>query len=212
MQLNDSAPDPTSTFGLLRHGQTEWNTLKKIQGSADSPLTEDGKMQTAEWGHTLQHFRWDRIICSDLGRVKETVAILNQTLQLPVTYDQRLREQCWGNWEGMTIPDIYEHYNEELTHQIGLGWEFTAPEGESRSAVRDRLFTALSEAAIKWPGQKILVVCHQGVIKSALYHLTNREFMPGEDPLLQHNKLHLISCIDGRFSTVKLNIPRLVEP
>lgn len=212
MEIDDLTSEPETTFGLLRHGQTEWNILKKVQGSADSPLTVEGRLQTAEWGKTLQPFHWHRIICSDLGRVKETVAILNQTLQLPVTYDKRLREQNWGDWEGMTIPDITRQFHEELTRQIASGWDFTAPGGESRGAVRDRLFTVLSEATLQWQGLRLLVVCHQGVIKSALYHLTGREFLPGEDPLLQHNRLHLIRYTGGRFRAAKLNIPRLPEP
>ncbi|MFW2366444.1 MAG: histidine phosphatase family protein [Desulforhopalus sp.] len=212
MEMSSSTPVQVTTFGLLRHGQTEWNILKRVQGSADSPLTQEGRLQSAEWGKTLLQLGWHRIICSDLGRVKETVAILNQSLQLPVAYDPRLREQHWGDWEGMTIPHITKHFHKELTRQVALGWDFTAPGGESRGAVRDRLFGALSEAAIQWPEQRILVVCHQGVIKSALYHLTQREFLPGEDPLLQHNRLHLIRCANGTFSPVKLNIPRLAEP
>lgn len=209
MKQPDTASCPTTTFGLLRHGQTEWNILKKVQGSADSPLTAAGKKQTAEWGQTLTRFQFNRILSSDLGRVKETVAIVNRTLSLPVTYDQRLREQRWGEWEGLSIPYISEHFQAEIALQIARGWEFTAPGGESRSAVKTRVLTALLEAAEKWPGQNILVVCHQGVIKSVLYHLTNREFMPGEDPLLHHNRLHLIHSANGRFWPGELNIPRV---
>lgn len=200
-----------TTFGLLRHGQTEWNVLKKVQGSADSPLTAAGREQTEEWGRTLQRYPWNRIICSDLGRVKETVAILNRVLLLPVAVDRRLREQCWGDWEGMTIPDITDTFHAELSYQVARGWNFTAPGGETRTAVRDRLFAALIDAATRWPGENILVVCHQGVIKSALYHLTGREFMPGEDPLLQHDRLHLVHFDGLQFSPLELNIPRTAE-
>lgn len=211
MEETVSVSLPATTFGLLRHGQTEWNILKKVQGSADSPLTAGGREQTEEWGLTLQRFQWTRILCSDLGRVKETVAILNRTLSLPVEIDQRLQEQCWGDWEGMTIPDITRQFHEELTRQIARGWNFTAPGGESRAAVRDRLFTALIDAAARWQGQRILVVCHQGVIKSALYHLTGREFLPGEDPLLQHDSLHLVRWNGKQFRPLELNIPRIAQ-
>ncbi|MGW8193438.1 MAG: histidine phosphatase family protein [Desulforhopalus sp.] len=211
MKHLDATTDSITTFGLLRHGQTEWNVLKRVQGSADSPLTATGQKETAEWGRTLTQFSWNRIMCSDLGRVQETVAILNRTLSLPVTVDRRLREQYWGEWEGLTLPYIYEHFQDELSRRVARGWEFAAPGGESRSAVRTRVLAALEEAAKKWQGQKILVVCHQGVIKSLLYSLTNREFLPGEDPLLQHNKLHLIDCEAGRFRPGKLNIPRVPE-
>ena len=68
MNQTTESTAPVTTFGFLRHGQTEWNTLKKIQGSGDSPLTEKGKQETDQWTKTLQRYRWDRIIASDLGR------------------------------------------------------------------------------------------------------------------------------------------------
>jgi len=200
--------DPVTTFGLLRHGETEWNTLKKIQGWQDSPLTAKGKKQTGEWAEILQSYGWDRIIASDLGRVKATVAILNRRLNLPVIFDERLREQNWGDWEGLTIPTIKEYFKEDLTRRVAMGWDFSAPGGESRLAVKERVFAVLSAMAEEWAGRKILLVCHQGVVKTVLYFLTGRAFIPGEDPLLQHNCLHLINCSGQNFSPLQLNISR----
>ena len=201
---------PPTLFGLLRHGQTEWNTEKRIQGYGDSPLTAEGREQTAKWVPTLQSYRWERILASDLGRVRETVAIINRHLQLPVDFDPRLREQNWGEWEGLTLPSIQANFQAELARRVAMGWEFSAPGGESRQAVKDRVFAALTEAAQDWPGRSILVVCHQGVIKTALYHITGREFLPGEDPLMHHNRLHIISFTDTGFTPLQLNIPRSV--
>lgn len=203
---------PTTTFGLLRHGQTEWNTLKKIQGSADSPLTARGRQETSGWVQTLQRYHWDRIIASDLGRVRATVDILNRELGLPVSFDARLREQHWGDWEGLTLPFIQENLKEELARRVARGWHFSAPGGESRLAVKDRVLTTLLESAATWPGQNILVVCHQGVVKSVLYFLLGREFFPDEDPLLHHNHLHLIGCSGQQFTPLELNISRTAEP
>ncbi|NOR23103.1 MAG: hypothetical protein GQ542_01690 [Desulforhopalus sp.] len=103
-----------TSFGLLRHGQTEWNKLKKIQGSCDSPLTSYGKEVITEWSLFLKKYKWDRILASDLGRVKETVSILNKELNIPVEYTSQLREQDWGEWEGMTIPYIKKAIIQEL--------------------------------------------------------------------------------------------------
>jgi broad specificity phosphatase PhoE len=197
-----------TNFGLLRHGQTEWNKLKKIQGSCDSPLTPDGKEQTAEWSPVLKKYSWDRILASDLGRVKETVSILNLELNIPVEYTAQLREQDWGDWEGMTIPSIKKTFSEDLKRRVEKGWLFSAPNGETRQKVRDRTLSALSEAALKWPGQNILIVCHQGVIKSILYTITGRKFLPGDDRMLEPNSFHLIGYEREQFSTIRLNIGR----
>lgn len=201
-----------TVFGLLRHGQTEWNIIKKIQGSADSPLSEQGRQQSAAWAESLQQYGWERIIASDLGRVRATVAILNEKLRLPVSFDSRLREQHWGEWEGLTLPHVQQHCKEDLARRVAMGWEFAAPGGETRRAVKDRVFTTLRESAYKWPGQKILVICHQGVIKSVLYSFDGRDFLPGEDPLLQHNRLHLISCTGQDFAPLQLNILQTNTP
>lgn len=199
--------ESNTLFGLLRHGQTEWNRLKKIQGSEDSPLTTRGKEKTAQWAKFLKNGNWDRIIASDLGRVRATVDILNQKLQLPVTFDARLREQHWGDWEGLTLPSIKENQKEELARRVAMGWDFSAPGGETRIAVRDRVLAALIETAEKWPDKKILVICHRGVVRSVVYSITGREFLPEEDPLLKPNRLHIISCTGQQISPFQLNVP-----
>jgi broad specificity phosphatase PhoE len=200
--------DAPTTFGLLRHGKTEWNRVNRIQGSADSPLCPEGKAQTREWIRTLREYCWDRILASDLGRVQQTVEILNAGLRLPVTFDKRLREQDWGDWEGLTVPYIQENFKKELERRVAWGWDFSAPGGESRLEVITRVFQTLAEAAEEWPGRKILVVCHQGVLKCSLYRILQRNFVGGEDPLLQHNSLHLVNFERGCFAVRQLNIAR----
>ncbi len=182
--------------------------MKKIQGFQDSPLTRKGKQLIEEWGATLSQWKWHRIVASDLGRVQQTVEILNRSLNLPIHFEHRLREQSWGEWEGLTIPYIRENFPQELERRVALGWEFSAPGGESRNYLRKRLFTLLKQLHSNYPGEKILIVCHQGVIKATLYHIAGRAFLPEEDPLVQHNSFHLITCNKGDFTSRKLNIPR----
>jgi probable phosphoglycerate mutase len=195
-------------FGLIRHGETEWNTEKRIQGSGNSPLTPKGVARTREWAKTLQQWQWDQIHASDLGRVKQTVSILNETLQLPVFFDKRLREQHWGEWEGLTLSSIKTDHKTELERQITRGWEFTAPGGEARYTVRDRVFDCLQQIVIECPGKKILTVCHMGIIKTVLYHISNRAFRPEETSFIQNNLFHIISGDQNGFKLECLNISR----
>jgi len=206
--MTNSPSQTSSIFGLLRHGETEWNTKKRIQGFSNSPLTAKGISQTRKWAATLQQWKWDQIYASDLGRVKQTAAILNQSLQLPTFFDKRLREQNWGDWEGLTIPAIKKDYKEELKKRVALGWEFSAPGGETRSSVLERVFETLHSINKDHPGKRTIIICHQGVIKAILYHLSNRQFLPEEDPLIQHNNFHIISCTQKSFTIEKLNISR----
>jgi len=196
----------TTIFGILRHGQTEWNSQHRIQGSADSPLTEAGRRQVENWARFLQTYTWHRLLVSDQGRAQQTAAIINRALKLPMTSDSRLREQCWGQWEGLTIEELKAQHRETLEQQVAKGWDFCAPGGESRLEVKTRVETCLLEAQQTWHGQYILTICHQGVIKCLLYSLTEREFVPGEDPLLQHNSLHFVACRNNSLSPETLNV------
>ncbi len=199
---------PVSLFGLLRHGETIWNTQKKIQGLENSPLTLNGKNQTKAWLPTLQQWDWDQIYASDLGRVKETVAILNEDLAIPSYFDLRLREQSWGEWEGQTIASIKQNQGEDLSRRVAMGWEFSAPGGESRASVRDRVFEAMNEIATATPGKKTLIICHRGIIKTVLYHLSDRAFLPEENSIVKPNNLHLIRFCNDTFAIDTLNIDK----
>lgn len=206
--MHTTTQSSPTCFGLLRHGKTEWNSVKRIQGSADSPLTQEGIKNTLAWIPVLKKINWDRILASDLGRVQQTTELINSGLKLPVTFDSRLREQNWGEWEGLTIPFIRENFSSELEKRIAMGWEFSAPGGESRLQVKSRVFEILRQAAIKWSGQKILTICHQGVIKCTLYSIVDREFVPDEDPLLKLNSLHMIKYQTDEFIVEQLNIAK----
>ena len=123
-------------FGLIRHAQTVWNREKRIQGQSDSPLSEQGRRQAAAWGHDLKRFAWSRILASDAGRALATAERINASLQVPLTTDARLREQDWGQWEGITIPRIEAEQSPALTAQVNAGWDFCPPQGEDRRSVQ----------------------------------------------------------------------------
>ena len=89
-------------FALLRHGKTEWNQKKRIQGQEDSPLTAEGRTEAGQWGLKLKDVLWNRVLTSDLGRAMETATLINQVLKVPLFQDSRLREQDWGKWTGKT--------------------------------------------------------------------------------------------------------------
>jgi probable phosphoglycerate mutase len=188
-------------FGLIRHSLTLWNEEKRIQGLKDTPLSPVGRCMARAWGEILQTLHWDRIIASDLGRVRETVALVNQPLQLPVHWQPLLREQDWGEWSGLSFPELFANFGPEVKAQEAAGWDFQPPGGESRRSVLARGQQALVQAAGRWPGQDILVVCHEGIIKTLLYHLLGRKFLPDEPRVLQGYQLHLL--------TVKADVPEL---
>lgn len=203
-------PTPSNSqaysYGLLRHGETVWNSEKRVQGHENSPLTIYGKEQLQKWADLLARGNWQRIISSDLGRVRETVSIINSRLNIPVSEDQRLREQNWGEWEGLKVSDVKEHFAETLALQVSKGWGFCPPGGESRKQVQQRAFEALHDSRQKFPEQNVLVICHLGVIKCVLYTIAGRKFMDHEPTIIEKNRMHEISFQDDTYCLKHLNI------
>jgi probable phosphoglycerate mutase len=202
-------PAQITRFGLIRHAQTQWNRKKKIQGHYDSPLTGEGKQQAEKWGALLNTISWDRIIASDTGRAFETATRINTFLQIPLTSDKRLREQNWGQWTGKTVREIKNDEPQSLAKQIMAGWKFCPPDGEDRMSVSKRSQDALREAAGRWPGETILIVSHEGVIKSLIYHFSGRKFLPEEPPLIESMHLHWLLHDPDGLRIGELNALRL---
>ncbi len=205
----DISGDQRTTFGLLRHAQTEWNVQKRIQGQQDSSLTEDGVVQAKAWGKFFQKQGWTQILASDLDRVRETVGYIQTYLDIPCRFNPLLREQDWGLWTGHTIDELENGHGKDIAEQIQKGWDFCPPGGESRNAVYDRTRRALLEAAKYWPGKKVLVVCHEGVLKALVYKLFGRFFLPGEPALLKKEHLHIFSSDHDSLVLEAVNFVKL---
>ena len=183
-------PSPLTHFGLLRHATTEWNRERRIQGQTDTPLSPLGERQAEQWGHLLKAYPWNRILVSDARRAVETAAMINESLEVPMECDPRLREQDWGEWTGKTISQLRQEAPLLLAEQEKAGWNFCPPGGEDRLTVRDRGLKAIVDAGEKWRGERILVITHEGVIKCLLYDLCGRRFLPEEPALIRPRSLH----------------------
>ena len=199
----------TSTlFGLLRHGQTIWNTQRRVQGRLDSPLTPEGIEAVREWARFLAspRWQWSRIISSPAPRARTTAQLINEALHLEIHEEPDLREQDWGRWEGLGWDEIRRDYGDELQAQIDRGWSYRPPEGESRSEVGTRARAVLSNYGKKLGGEQILVITHQGVIKSLVYRIEKRQFLPEEPKLIDKNRLQTISSCNDTLTGFAYNI------
>lgn len=196
----------TSTYGLLRHGETVWNSEKRVQGHGNSPLTRHGRATTAKWADFLAEGGWQHILCSDLGRVQETVEIINNILQVPIAVDTRLREQDWGDWEGLKVEDVRRDFAAELAIMTAQGWDFRPPNGESRKEVHQRALTALIDYRSRNTVTKTLIVCHLGIIKCLVYGVAGCSFLPDENIVVEKGCLHQLLYEQGVYRLGPLNI------
>lgn len=156
---------------VLRHGQSEWNAVRRWQGTADSPLTQLGREQAATTARVLATVRLDftAIWTSDLRRASQTAAIIGAALGLgkPIV-DARLREADAGEWQGLTPEEIELRWPGWLeAHHRPVTFE---PYPAVVARATDALHDIAARAAATESGAA-LVVAHSGVARSLVRHL-----------------------------------------
>ncbi|MEJ2058649.1 MAG: histidine phosphatase family protein, partial [Desulfofustis sp.] len=107
---------------------------------------------------------------------------------------------------GLSWSEIEQDQKTILEEQIDSGWSFRPPGGESRQEVRDRARSALAALGRRYPGEDILVICHQGVIKSLVYAIEERNFKPDEKKLIDKDSLQLLLFGEHGFAAQAYNI------
>lgn len=199
----DSVTD--TVFYLMRHAPTEWNAAGRIQGQADSPLTPTGRTWATRWGLQLAHLELTRLLTSDSGRAAATVRGMNTALNLPVTVEARLREQDWGRWTGRVHRRLLTEEDEAYAHQRARGWHFRPPGGESHLDVLERALAVLGGISAAHPGERMLVVTHEGVIKCLVYHLAIRDGCGRNPAPLAPYHLHQVVGFGARLVLKHVN-------
>lgn len=94
---------------IMRHGITDWNIAKKLQGRTDIPLNDEGRRMAIDAGKKYADINFDICYCSPLERARETAQLFLKGRDVPIIYDDRLIEMCFGVFEGVAnsfkIPD-----------------------------------------------------------------------------------------------------------
>lgn len=158
---------------FTRHGETVWNVENKICGVTDIALTNRGREQARALGRQLAAGEQGitRILCSPLVRAKETAEIIAAETGLPLTVDERLREQAFGRYEGTAR-------NGPAFALAKLHFADRFGGGESMLQLAARVYNLLDELATQEDGP-VLLVAHNGisrVVQSYFYEMTNEEF------------------------------------
>jgi uncharacterized phosphatase len=179
---------------LVRHGETDWNRARRIQGSTDVPLNDTGREQARQTGRLLARRHWDAVITSPLSRALETGSIIAAELGLPApTTDADLVERQYGEAEGLDYTQMSQRFPDDAP----------VPGRESREQVIDRVLPALVAIAQAHEEQSVLVVSHGGVIRSVLAAID-----PGrEHPAITNGSIHSFRFVDGAFSLIAFDDP-----
>jgi broad specificity phosphatase PhoE len=179
---------------LVRHGETEWNAARRIQGRTDIPLNDTGRAQARQAAELLARRRWQGVYTSPLGRAHETARIIADRLGLAgVTDIDALVERDYGEAEGMGFDEIEALYREGVR----------APGQETREEVAARVVPALLELAERHPGERLVIVSHGGAIRAVL-----QTAEPGtRHPRITNASVHSFRVEDGALRLIAFDDP-----
>jgi probable phosphoglycerate mutase len=135
---------------IARHGETEWNKLKRLQGWKNSPLTVNGRTQANEVAKTIKQLiepRGFKMISSPLGRAVETSSIIANVLGYneKVILEPLVKEYSFGEWEGSTNHEVRSQRPNEWNNRQADKWNYVVPGGESYSVLTVRARKWLDE-------------------------------------------------------------------
>lgn len=166
---------------LVRHGQTDWNLARRIQGATDIPLNDTGREDARTAASLLAPGTHHAIYASPLVRAHETAQIIADHLELDdLKTTHGMREREFGVGEGLLVSEYLESYG---------GWQTTPPGAETMDQVRDRALAALDEIAHDArrrsapTAESVIVVTHGGVIRALLHHVSQGSLPRDGEPL-----------------------------
>ncbi|GBF37267.1 histidine phosphatase family protein [Leptospira johnsonii] len=157
---------------LIRHGETEWNRERRLQGQTDTSLSEYGKEQASKLAIKLKDTGIELILSSDLKRAKETSEQISHKLGTEIIYHPGLREIQLGEAQGILESELSNTFGEESY----FAWksperihdQFRFPGGESKSEAESRIIETILYL-LKMYGKKNIAVCSHGFVLSRFY-------------------------------------------
>jgi probable phosphoglycerate mutase len=164
----------TTRLCIVRHGETDWNLERRIQGHTDVPLNATGRAQALAMAYNAAHHRFNAIYSSDLARAVETARYVaeregEEVLRLPA-----LRERHFGIFQGLTAAEAAVRYPAAHACYLARDPDYDFDTGESLRAFAARVRDGLDWLARHHAGQTILAVCHSGVLDVFYRQATGR--------------------------------------
>lgn len=163
---------PTESLLLLRHGETEWNTVGRLQGADDSPLTARGLAQAETLAAWAASRGVHRVLCSPLGRARATAERVAAACSAPLTMREALEEMDFGRCSGLTLDQCEERFPGMLAERARERWEHRWPGGESYADVLARTRRWLESEPGALSGRVVAVVSHQALNRALLVAMT----------------------------------------
>ncbi|WP_373990531.1 histidine phosphatase family protein [Duganella sp. BuS-21] len=193
-----------TTILLIRHGETAWNAVRRLQGHIDIPLNREGERQAAALARALAAEQLDAIVASDLQRAMQTAqAVAGLHAGLSLQTDARLRERAYGVFEGMLYQDIQQQYPDDFARWQARDVEAVMPAGgrvaESFHQFYDRAIGGLLAVAAGHAGQTVAVVAHGGVLECAYRAARGIQLDSPRDFQVKNASINRFTIVDGKL-------------
>jgi len=188
---------------LVRHGQTEWNVQKRMQGWKNSNLTELGKRNAIALGEKLKSVTFDAVYTSTSERAIETAELIMGNQNLLIESDENLREIFLGEWEGKTHEELKALYPEQYNNF----WEHPANykpfNGETFEEFNNRVSLVLQNIVSNHKKGTVLVVSHSVFLKSLMMCVKGKEVKDLWTPPYVHDtSLTILELKDNTYRVV----------
>lgn len=184
---------------LVRHGETEWNAERRIQGQIDIALNATGLRQAAAAGRWLKTAGIVALYGSDLKRAWATAQLIGEALGLVPQPVPELRERRYGVFEGLTYDEAKQRFPDGYAAFEGRNASYDFENGESLSEMFARVSGKLQMLAAAHCGESIAVVVHGGVLDIVNRFVRGNSLETPRDFLIPNAGLNWIAAVDGRW-------------
>lgn len=185
---------------LVRHGETEWNAERRIQGQIDIGLNAAGLRQAEAAGRWLKAAGISALYASDLKRAWATGQAIGQAVGVQPVPVPELRERRYGIFEGLTYAEAESRYPEGYAAFEGRNADYAFEHGESLKVMYERVTGKLKELAQRHLGESIVVVVHGGVLDVINRFVRGNPLEMPRDFLIPNAGINWISAVDGRWT------------
>ena len=194
-----------TTILLIRHGETAWNAVRRLQGHIDIPLNAEGERQAGALARALAAESVDVIVSSDLQRARQTAqAVADQYDGAPVQTDANLRERCYGVFEGMLYTEVEQQYPADFALWQARDIDAVMPPGErvaeSFRQFYTRAVSAIGEWAERHPGKTVAIVAHGGVLECAYREAVGMQLDSPRDFQVKNASINRFTFSDGKLA------------
>ena len=200
--------EETLKLYIVRHGETEWNVIKRFQGQLNTPLTEKGMKKLVETGKKLKNILFDQVYTSELERTVNSAEIIlnenngykNNKLELQKLAE--LNEVYFGVWQGLTYEEVFLKYPEEADNYFYNVKNYNAEnvEAENLKDALERFLKGINKILNRHKSGNILVVTHGTVFEMFINYVENKSiFDIDERTLMGNGDYKVFSYKDGKF-------------